>query len=80
MHGCSVTVFESFSKILGHDKVAAIIGDSTFVHSGITGLVNAAYNKAKGLIIISDNSTTAMTGSQPNPSTGINAKGEKTKN
>ena len=77
--GASVTVFESFSKILGHDKTAAIIGDSTFVHSGITGLVNAAYNKAKGLLIISDNSTTAMTGSQPNPSTGFTAKGENTK-
>lgn len=77
--GASITVFESMSKILGHNKVVGIIGDSTFVHSGITGLVNAAYNKAKGLIIISDNSTTAMTGSQPNPSTGVTAKGEKTK-
>jgi indolepyruvate ferredoxin oxidoreductase alpha subunit len=77
--GASVTVFESMSKILGHTKVAGIIGDSTFVHSGITGLVNAAYNKAKGLLIISDNSTTAMTGSQPNPSTGVTAKGQPTK-
>lgn len=77
--GASITVFTSMSKILGHNKVAGIIGDSTFVHSGITGLVNAAYNKAKGLIIISDNSTTAMTGSQPNPSTGVTAKGEQTK-
>lgn len=77
--GASVTVFESMSKILGHNKVAGIIGDSTFVHSGITGLINAAYNKAKGLLIISDNSTTAMTGSQPNPSTGVTAKGETTK-
>lgn len=77
--GASITIFESLSKTLGHDKVVGVIGDSTFVHSGITGLVNAAYNKAKGLIIILDNSTTAMTGSQPNPATGINAKGEKTK-
>lgn len=77
--GASVTVFESMSKILGHKKVVGIVGDSTFVHSGITGLINAAYNKTKGLLIISDNSTTAMTGSQPNPSTGITAKGEQTK-
>jgi indolepyruvate ferredoxin oxidoreductase alpha subunit len=77
--GASVTVFESMSKILGHGKVAGIIGDSTFVHSGITGLINAAYNKTKGLLIISDNATTAMTGSQPNPSTGVTAKGEHTK-
>jgi indolepyruvate ferredoxin oxidoreductase, alpha subunit len=77
--GASITVFESMSKILGHKKVVGIIGDSTFVHSGITGLVNAAYNKAKGLLIISDNGTTAMTGSQPNPSTGFTAKGEQTK-
>ena len=77
--GASITMFESMSKILGSNKVVAVIGDSTFVHSGIEGLVDAAYNGAKGLVIISDNSTTAMTGSQPNPSTGVNAKGEKTK-
>jgi indolepyruvate ferredoxin oxidoreductase alpha subunit len=77
--GASVTMFESMSKILGHNKVVAVIGDSTFVHSGITGLVDAAYNKAKGLIIILDNSNTAMTGSQPNPSTGVDAKGRETK-
>lgn len=77
--GASVTMFESMSKILGHNKVVGVIGDSTFVHSGITGLIDAAYNKAKGLIIILDNSTTAMTGSQPNPATGFTAKGEATK-
>ncbi|MCL2335437.1 MAG: thiamine pyrophosphate-dependent enzyme [Endomicrobia bacterium] len=77
--GASVTMFESMSKILGHGKVAAVIGDSTFVHSGITGLIDAAYNNANGLVIILDNSTTAMTGSQPNPSTGYNAKGEASK-
>ena len=77
--GASVTMFESMSKILGHNKVVAVLGDSTFVHSGITGLVDAAYNKTKGLIIILDNVTTAMTGSQPNPSTGVDAKGRETK-
>jgi indolepyruvate ferredoxin oxidoreductase alpha subunit len=77
--GASVTIMSSFSKVLGHDKVVGFIGDSTFVHSGITGLVDAAYNNTKGLLIISDNSNTAMTGSQPNPSTGVDAKGQKTK-
>ena len=77
--GASVTMFSSMSKILGADKVVGVIGDSTFVHSGITGLVDAAYNRAKGLIIILDNSNTAMTGSQPNPSTGVDAKGQRTK-
>ncbi|MFA7073819.1 MAG: thiamine pyrophosphate-dependent enzyme [Endomicrobiaceae bacterium] len=77
--GASITIFDSLSKVLGNDKVVAVIGDSTFVHSGVTGLINAAYNKAKGLIIILDNGTTAMTGAQPNPSTGITAKNEQTK-
>jgi len=76
--GSGVTFFEGFAKALG-GNVVGVIGDSTFVHSGITGLVNAAYNKAKGVIIILDNSTTAMTGSQPHPGTGITAKGESTK-
>lgn len=77
--GASVTIFDSLSKVLGNDKVVAVIGDSTFVHSGVTGLINAAYNKAKGLVIILDNGTTAMTGAQPNPSTGVTAKNEQTK-
>ncbi|MDR1696514.1 MAG: indolepyruvate ferredoxin oxidoreductase subunit alpha [Endomicrobium sp.] len=77
--GASVTMFESMSKILGRGKVVGIIGDSTFVHSGVEGLIDAAYNGAKGLVIILDNSNTAMTGSQPNPATGVNAKGKKTK-
>lgn len=77
--GASVTVFESFSKFIGHDKVVGVLGDSTFVHSGITGLINAAYNKGKGVLLILDNGTTGMTGAQPNPATGVTAKGEKTK-
>lgn len=76
--GAGITFFEGLRKSLGK-KVVGVIGDSTFVHSGIPGLVNAAYNKAKGLIIILDNSTTAMTGSQPHPATGVTAKGEQTK-
>ncbi len=76
--GASITFFEGFQKVLDRN-VVAVIGDSTFIHSGITGLVNAAYNKAKGLVIILDNGTTAMTGSQPHPGTGKTIKGEETK-
>ena len=61
------------------DKVIAVIGDSTFLHSGITGLVNAVYDRGQITIIILDNGTTAMTGHQDHPGTGISAQGKKTK-
>ncbi|MCK4797430.1 MAG: indolepyruvate ferredoxin oxidoreductase subunit alpha [Spirochaetes bacterium] len=76
--GSSITFLEGFQKAL-KQKTVAVIGDSTFVHTGIAGLINAVYNKAKGVIFILDNSTTAMTGSQPHPATGITIKGEATK-
>jgi indolepyruvate ferredoxin oxidoreductase alpha subunit len=60
-------------------KVVAVIGDSTFLHSGITGVVDGVYNKAQVTIIILDNGTTAMTGHQNHPGTGISAQGKKTK-
>ena len=60
-------VFEA----LGRKASAAIIGDSTFFHSGITGLISASYNGAEGLVLILDNRTTAMTGHQGNPGTGV---------
>jgi len=60
-------------------KVVAVIGDSTFLHSGITGVIDAVYNKSGVTIIILDNGTTAMTGHQEHPGTGISAKGKKTK-
>ena len=60
-------------------KLVAVIGDSTFMHSGITGLVNAVYTKGQITIIILDNGTTAMTGHQEHPGTGISAQGKKTK-
>ncbi|MEN2985231.1 MAG: thiamine pyrophosphate-dependent enzyme [Thermodesulfovibrionaceae bacterium] len=63
----------------GIKGVVAVIGDSTFIHSGITALINAVYNKANILICILDNSSVAMTGHQPTPATGITAKGEATK-
>ena len=60
-------------------KTVAIIGDSTFMHSGITGLINAVYNKSATTVIILDNSITGMTGHQQNPTTGLTLSGEPTK-
>jgi len=60
------------------EKVIAVIGDSTFLHSGITGLVNAVYNQGQITIIILDNRTTAMTGHQEHPGTGVTAQGQET--
>lgn len=59
-------------------KYVAVIGDSTFVHSGITGLVNFVYNKGNGVILILDNRTTGMTGHQPHPATGRTLQGDET--
>jgi indolepyruvate ferredoxin oxidoreductase alpha subunit len=59
-------------------KIAAVIGDSTFLHSGITGLVDAVYNDGHITILILDNHTTAMTGHQEHPGTGISAQGKET--
>ncbi len=56
------------------DKTVAVIGDSTFIHSGVTGLINIAYNGSNSTVIILDNSITGMTGHQQNPTTGYNIK------
>ena len=61
------------------DKTFAVIGDSTFFHGGMPGLLNIAYNKSNVCVIILDNSTVAMTGHQPTPGSGKNALGEQTK-
>ena len=58
--------------------VVGVIGDSTFIHSGITGLVNAVYNGGAGTLLLLDNGTTAMTGHQDHPGTGVTAEGEAT--
>lgn len=79
--GAGIGEAHGFSKAIQNtsdEKVVAVIGDSTFVHSGITGLINAAYNRSNVLIIILDNRTTAMTGHQPHPGTGITLMGEET--
>ena len=57
-------------------KSVAVIGDSTFIHSGVTGLINIAYNATDSVVVILDNSITGMTGHQQNPTTGKNIKGE----
>lgn len=77
--GASIPMAHGFAKALnsGSGNVA-VIGDSTFVHSGITGLINAVYNKSPITVIILDNSTTGMTGHQDHPATGKTIKGEAT--
>ena len=56
----------------------ALIGDSTFLHTGVNSLMNMVYNKATGTVMILDNSTTGMTGHQDHPATGKTLKGETT--
>ncbi len=77
--GASVSGLHGFNKARGaeaeHNSVA-VIGDSTFMHSGMTGLVNIAYNDSNSTVIILDNSITGMTGHQQNPTTGKNLKGD----
>ena len=77
--GAGVTVHEGLRRSAGENRIAGVLGDSTFVHSGITGLVNAAYNGVKGLIVILDNGTTAMTGGQNHPATGRSIRDEVTR-
>ena len=69
--GASIGMMAGFNEALGRKASAAVIGDSTFFHSGITGLISASYNGAEGLVLILDNRTTAMTGHQGNPGTGV---------
>ena len=77
--GASVSGIHGFTKSqqgAADNKTVAVIGDSTFMHSGITGLVNMAYNESNSTVIIVDNSITGMTGHQQNPTTGYNLKGD----
>ena len=75
--GASVSGLHGFMKAGGDPhKTVAVIGDSTFMHSGMTGLVNIAYNESNSTVIILDNSITGMTGHQQNPTTGFNLKGD----
>ena len=74
--GASITMAHGLSKAQGNTvvKPVAVLGESTFIHSGITGLINAVYNQANITVVILDNSTTAMTGHQHNPTSGFNAQ------
>ena len=77
--GASVSGLHGFNKASGVEaekKTVAVIGDSTFMHSGMTGLANIAYNGTNSTVIIVDNSITGMTGHQQNPTTGYNIKGD----
>ena len=77
--GASIGAVHGFNKALGEAgerKTVAILGDSTFMHSGMTGLADIAYNQSNSTVIILDNSTTGMTGHQQNPTTGFNLRGE----
>ena len=59
-------------------KAVAVLGDSTFIHSGVTGLIGIAYNQSNSVVVILDNSITGMTGHQQNPTTGVTLKGDPT--
>lgn len=75
--GASVSGVHGFNKAGGNEnKTVCVIGDSTFMHSGMTGLANIAYNGTNSTVIIVDNSITGMTGHQQNPTTGYNIKGD----
>jgi len=77
--GAAVPIAHGMAKALGegaHDKIVSVLGDSTFIHSGITGLINTVYNNSASTLIILDNRITAMTGQQHNPTSGCTIKGE----
>jgi indolepyruvate ferredoxin oxidoreductase alpha subunit len=80
--GASVGMAQGMEIALGtaadERRVLGVIGDSTFIHSGITGLINMVYNGGASTLLILDNGTTAVTGHQDHPGTGVTASGEKT--
>ena len=77
--GASISIAHGMAKALGdegHNKVVSVIGDSTFMHTGVNSLMNTVYNNSAATTIILDNRITAMTGQQQNPATGASIKGE----
>ena len=79
--GASISGLHGFNKALGREsesRTVCVIGDSTFMHSGMTGLANVAYNQSNSTVIILDNSITGMTGHQQNPLTGMTLKEQPT--
>lgn len=78
--GASIGNAIGMEKVKGSEKgIVAVLGDSTFLHSGITGILDAVYNRSNVTTIIADNRITAMTGGQENPATGQTLMGEETK-
>ena len=79
--GASISGLHGFNTARGEEqahKSVAVLGDSTFIHSGITGLIDIAYNKGISKVVILDNSITGMTGHQQNPTTGMTIKNDPT--
>lgn len=79
--GASISGLHGFNMARGEESAAksvAVIGDSTFIHSGITGLIDISYNQGISTVIVLDNSITGMTGHQQNPTTGFTLKGDPT--
>lgn len=77
--GADITIAQGFSIVEPDKKALAFIGDSTFFASGMTGVANAVYNQHDITIVVLDNATTAMTGSQPHPGTGVTLMGPRSK-
>ncbi len=80
--GASISALHGFTKVRGDEaahKAVAVIGDSTFMHSGMTGIVDLVYNKGIATVMVLDNSITGMTGHQQNPTTGLTLKNEPTR-
>ncbi len=79
--GASISGLHGFNQARGGDsaqKSVAVIGDSTFIHSGITGLIDITYNRGHSTVLVLDNSITGMTGHQQNPTTGLTLKNQPT--
>lgn len=79
--GASISALHGAAKVRGDEfskNAVAVIGDSTFIHSGIIGIIDIAYNKGISTVIVLDNSITGMTGHQNNPANGFTIKGEPT--
>ena len=79
--GASISALHGYNKARGEEaekKSVAVIGDSTFIHSGVTSLIDIAYNRSNSVVVILDNSITGMTGHQQNPTTGYTIKGDPT--
>ena len=80
--GASISTLHGMEKAKGKDYIknwVAVIGDSTFMHTGVNSLINMVYNKGTGTVMILDNSTTGMTGHQDHAATGKTLMGETTK-